>query len=433
MIKDVHKERGGGREESSGRDSPGNKGAKEKNVGREMVVYCSEDMDTVLKLFVENLGFRLLLIYPADSPRVATVQGHGARLRLVKITAQQQPAIPRLSTLRPPLASRFWLCRLREETNSQEIWAKGRAGMLYRDLIPDRCGGRFIASHIRIADAGPVKDYVHHHEIYFQIIYVVRGWVQVVYEDQGEPFVMQEGDCVLQPSGIRHRVLESSGPLEVIEVGSPAEHFTRVDHQMPLPTGRKLPLRLFSGQRFLHHVAAKATWQPWRSGVALRNSVHVTEGIISRGREDAVTTRADADRGAVNVTADSAAAAMFAPFESRDTGISQASAGAGSVRVARVARCAGKETTPDGHGSHFPLHFARHDAELVLHFVLRGSSSLFIKKQQGIERTLVGKGDSISIPALMPHAWHDWSDDFELLEVASPASVHWSAVTANKL
>ena len=40
----------------------------------------------------------------------------------------------------------------------------------------------------------------------------------MVYEDQGEPFIMREGDCVLQPPQIRHRVLESSGPLEVIEV-----------------------------------------------------------------------------------------------------------------------------------------------------------------------------------------------------------------------
>jgi quercetin dioxygenase-like cupin family protein len=41
------------------------------------------------------------------------------------------------------------------------------------------------------------------------MIYCHRGWVRVVYEDQGEPFVMHPGDCVLQPPGIRHRVLEA--------------------------------------------------------------------------------------------------------------------------------------------------------------------------------------------------------------------------------
>ena len=53
------------------------------------------------------------------------------------------------------------------------------------------------------------------------MIYVRRGWVRVVYEDQGEPFVMHEGDLVLQPPEIRHRVLESSPGLEVIEIGAP--------------------------------------------------------------------------------------------------------------------------------------------------------------------------------------------------------------------
>ena len=82
--------------------------------------------------------------------------------------------------------------------------------MLYRDLIPGRLGGRYIASLISIPEGGPVADWVHFHRVAFQMIYVRRGWVRVVYEDQGEPFVMREGDLVLQPPEIRHRVLESS-------------------------------------------------------------------------------------------------------------------------------------------------------------------------------------------------------------------------------
>ena len=37
--------------------------------------------------------------------------------------------------------------------------------MLYRDLIPSRLGGRYIASHITIAEGGPVADWVHFHRI----------------------------------------------------------------------------------------------------------------------------------------------------------------------------------------------------------------------------------------------------------------------------
>ena len=71
-----------------------------------------------------------------------------------------------------------------------------------------------------------MADYVHYHNVRFQIIYCYKGWVRVVYEDQGTPFVLQAGDCVLQPPRIRHRVIESSPGLEVIEIASPAEHET---------------------------------------------------------------------------------------------------------------------------------------------------------------------------------------------------------------
>ena len=44
-------------------------------------------------------------------------------------------------------------------------WVVGRAGMLYRDLLPGRLGGCFIASHIRIPEVGPVPDNVHFHQV----------------------------------------------------------------------------------------------------------------------------------------------------------------------------------------------------------------------------------------------------------------------------
>ena len=136
--------------------------------------------------------------------------------------------------------------------------------MRYRDLIPDRQGGRVIASHIEIPTGGPVPDYVHYHAVQVQMIYCYRGWVRLVYEDQGPPFVLAAGDCVLQPPGIRHRVLESSAGLEVIELSCPAEHETFTDHELSLPTATVDPDRRFGGQRFVRHQAAHARWQPWR-------------------------------------------------------------------------------------------------------------------------------------------------------------------------
>jgi quercetin dioxygenase-like cupin family protein len=159
----------------------------------------------------------------------------------------------------PDAVQQFVLTRL----DSTDPWHVGRAGMLYRDLIPGRLGGRFIASHIRIPDGGDVPDYVHFHRIRFQMIYCRSGTARLVYEDQGEPFEFRAGDCVLQPPQIRHRVLETSAGFEVVELGCPAVHETWADHRMQLPTGRTLPERLYGSQQFVHHVAAAASWSPW--------------------------------------------------------------------------------------------------------------------------------------------------------------------------
>ena len=156
--------------------------------------------------------------------------------------------------------------------------------MHYRDLIPGRLGGRYIASHIAIDDGGPVSDWVHFHRIALQLIYVRRGWVRVVYEDQDEPFVMKEGDLVLQPPGIRHRVLESSPGLEVIEITAPALHETLADHDLILPTARVDRDRLFGGQRFLRHVAADTPWTAFHGAEAQQTAMREASGGLAEVR-----------------------------------------------------------------------------------------------------------------------------------------------------
>jgi quercetin dioxygenase-like cupin family protein len=159
--------------------------------------------------------------------------------------------------------------------------------MIYRDLIPGRLGGRYIASLITIPDAGPVADWVHYHRVALQMIFVRDGWVRVVYEDQGEPFVMRAGDLVVQPPGIRHRVLESSGGLEVVEISCPALHETLADHEMTLPNDRVDPEREFGGQCFLRHVAAETSWTPFGGGEARKTGL----GRATNGLADARMVR----------------------------------------------------------------------------------------------------------------------------------------------
>jgi len=163
-------------------------------------------------------------------------------------------------------------------------WEVGRAEMLYRDLVAGRDGGRLIGSHIRIPAGGPVPDYVHFHTVAFQIIYCWRGWVRVVYQDQGPPFTLEPGDCVLQPPQIRHQVIECSPGLEVIEVASPAEHQTAADPAIALPTAQVRPDRLFAGQRFHRHRSAAASWErrgplDWRD----LGMTEATGGLLSAG------------------------------------------------------------------------------------------------------------------------------------------------------
>ena len=350
-------------------------------VGVEVVVSAA-DLAAELDYFLDELGFRIETISPADDPEVAVVRGHGlvlrldraadatsARLRVVSAAAGERSVrrtpngnlvevVPRSEPLElPPLVPAATVSR----RGDSEAWSTGRAGMHYRDLIPDRQGGRFIASHIHVPGSGPVADWVHFHEIRFQLIYCYRGGARLVYEDQGEPFLFEAGDCVLQPPRIRHRVLESFDDLEVIEVGCPARHDTHADHEMVLPNAKIDSGRSFFGQRFVHHRARHATWE--RSRVP--------------------------------------------GYERRDTGIAAATGGLGGVEVLRPVAA----TTSDD------AVVTAHEGELLFWFVLDGSVDVLT----GGDRTRLGAGDSIVISSDVDYGLGEPTAELELLEVSLPA------------
>ncbi len=228
------------------------------------------DLTEALDYFTQRLGFRVDMIMPADAPHTAVLSGQNTTLRL-----ESNMTLP----IEFGNEQSFIISRM-DQANA---WHTGRAAMQYRDLIPGRMGGRFIASHIRIPTGGAVPDYVHYHKVRFQMIYGKAGWARLVYEDQGEPFLLEAGDCVLQPPTIRHRVLEASDGLEVIEIGCPALHETWADHELSLPTKQVLPERRFHEQRFLRHRASQAVWQPWQAGFVVRDTgiAAVTDGLAA--------------------------------------------------------------------------------------------------------------------------------------------------------
>ncbi len=344
----------------------------------------TQDLNQDLAFFTKTLGMRLECIFPADDPANASLSGHGFRLHLDRATEGPPPCLQiltdtpdqfskdgadltapngtriRFAPLRPPLVQpatqhEFAVRRLRDEAP----WIIGRAGMHYRDLIPSRLGGSIIASHIRIPDGGPVPDMVHYHRVGFQLIYCYRGWVDVLYEDQGEMLRLTAGDCVTQPPEIRHRVCHASPDIEVIEIGVPAEHVTTIDHDMTLPNGRGDPAREWQGQRFVHHQLSQAVWQPYRA----------------------------------------------AGFSCRDTGIAAGTRGVASIKVARF----------DGGA---PTRLV-HQADINFFFVLVGQASL---TADGHPAHQLEAGDAFVVPPGLATGFSNCSRDFEMMEVTLPGA-----------
>lgn len=339
------------------------------------------DLRADLGFFGKVLGLRLDMIWPADNPAVAVMSGHGVRLRLEQgldappgslriltddagfadgardLTAPGGTRVE-IAALNPPLdlpatEHAFVVRRLADGAP----WVIGRAGMEYRDLVPSRLGGAMIASHIRIPDGGPVPDMVHFHKVGFQLIFCINGWVDVLYEDQGGMRRLTPGDCFIQPPGIRHRVMEASDGIEVIEIGVPAEHVTEIDHDMALPTPNLRPDRTWEGQRFVHNLARDAVWAPFR----------------------------------------------LPGYVARDTTIAANTGGVAGVQVVR-------------RGQGAPV-WASHDADILFGFVIGGAFTL---QGPGGAAYRLARGDAWVIPPGMATCWSDPTDDVEILEVTLP-------------
>jgi quercetin dioxygenase-like cupin family protein len=346
------------------------------------ILLPTNDLRADLPFFTKTLGMRLDTIYPADNPHVAVVSGHGLRLRL-DAEAETAPGVIRFLTdgwagladgkkaltspggtrvqldeLNPPLVMprtehAFVVRRLAD----QAPWVIGRAGMMYRDLVPTRLGGAMIASHIRVPD-GKVPDMVHFHKVGFQLIFCIKGWVDVLYEDQGGIRRLHAGDCFIQPPTIRHRVLESGDGIEVIEIGVPADHITEIDHTMTLPNTTVNPDREWDGQRFVHNVGATGSFAPFR----------------------------------------------IPGFEARDTTINAGTKGVASVMVAR----------PTG-----PAPWTRHDGDILFTFVMSGEMTL---EGEGKAPYRLSPGDAFVIPPGMATRYGETTPDLQLLEVSLPGA-----------
>ena len=98
----------------------------------------------------------------------------------------------------------------------------------YRDLgIADATHGLAQAHVIRlIGPCNPAEvSKLHYHDVEFQMVYVLRGWVKTYMEGQGET-MMKAGSAWTQPPRIRHLIMDYSDDVELLEVILPAEFKT---------------------------------------------------------------------------------------------------------------------------------------------------------------------------------------------------------------
>ena len=96
----------------------------------------------------------------------------------------------------------------------------------YRDLgIKQATAGRVDAHVIRAAAGKEFSSQPHIHKTEFQMVYILKGWIEFEYESQGI-VRLEAGSCVHQPPGIRHRELGHSEDIEMLEVVLPAGFVT---------------------------------------------------------------------------------------------------------------------------------------------------------------------------------------------------------------
>jgi hypothetical protein len=98
----------------------------------------------------------------------------------------------------------------------------------YRDLGIAAATGGLCQAHV-IRFVPPCTDEVrkrHIHDTELQLVYVLQGWIKNEFEGHGEQ-MMSAGTCWLQPSGIKHTVLDYSPDCEVLEIIVPADFKTK--------------------------------------------------------------------------------------------------------------------------------------------------------------------------------------------------------------
>ena len=98
----------------------------------------------------------------------------------------------------------------------------------YRDLGMAKATGGMVQAHV-IRFVPPFRaeevSKLHFHDVEFQMVYVLKGWIKTELEGQGA-HIMRPGSAWVQPPRIKHKVLDYSDDCELLEVILPANFET---------------------------------------------------------------------------------------------------------------------------------------------------------------------------------------------------------------
>ncbi|HEY6859432.1 MAG TPA: cupin domain-containing protein [Pseudolabrys sp.] len=125
---------------------------------------------------------------------------------------------------KPRKPQRFTFSHHREEDFDQGL----RTYAKYRDLgIAPATGGMVQAHVIRFIPPFQPEEVStpHYHDVDFQMVYVLKGWIKSEFEGQGA-HTFYAGSCWIQPPKIKHTVLGYSDDCELLEIVLPADFET---------------------------------------------------------------------------------------------------------------------------------------------------------------------------------------------------------------
>jgi hypothetical protein len=159
---------------------------------------------------------------------VSKIAGKSAGKTVAKSSARKKlkskaRTVPAAKRARPK--QRIAISHYRDE----DFKADGlRAYAKYRDLGVAAASNGVAQAHVirLIGPCNPAEvSKLHFHDVEFQMVYVLKGWVKTYLEGQGET-LMQAGTSWTQPPRIKHLIMDYSDDVELLEVILPAEFKT---------------------------------------------------------------------------------------------------------------------------------------------------------------------------------------------------------------